>query len=136
MPSLLKHRSLACAATALLLCACQNVPKYKHGNGNFNEWATYESGNFKPAHGNVIAVDAAAHSITIGKGKETRVFAVTPSTRIIHETTDITLAQLPVGEAVRFTVSEDGTRLMSVWYGQQLNAYHRPVAAKPKNSLY
>jgi len=134
--SSLPARLAACAAAVFLVSACQNVPKYKRSNGKFNEWKTYEGKNFSPSNGVVAAIDPAANSITITEGSNNKVFTVTPDTRIMHEGTDITLAELPLHEAIKFTMTDDRKQLLTIWYGVHLDTFHRAVAQKAKNSLF
>jgi hypothetical protein len=129
-------RIVACALALLLVSACQNVPKYKRSNGKFNEWSSYEGKNFSPSRGTVAAVDTAANSVTIIDGKNTKVFTVTPATRIMHEGADITLAQLPLHQEIKFTMADDRKQLLTIWYGVHLDTFHRPVVQKAKNSLF
>jgi len=94
-------RATACAGALLLISACGDIPKYKHSSGKFPEWADYEGKHFYPANGTVTAIDTTANTVTIGNGDNASVFAVTPSTRIVHEGTDIPLAQLPLNQSVK-----------------------------------
>jgi Cu/Ag efflux protein CusF len=127
----------ACAAAVFLVSACADVPKYKKSSGKFDEWQSYEGANFKPMTGSVAAVDPVANTVTINHEKKSVVFPVTSITRIMHEGSDIPLAQLPLNQTVRYTVSEDGTQLLTIWYGQHAIAFHRPTAAaKAKNTLF
>ena len=129
-------RTAACAAAVLLVCACENTAKFKRSNGKFPEWETYESKHFFPSNGTVTVIDTTANSVTIVHGKDSNVYPVTSATRIIHEGTDIPLAQLPVNQPVKYTLSEDGHRLISIWYGQRLYTYQRPGSqAKKQSSL-
>jgi hypothetical protein len=118
----LPTRIAACAAALLLVSACQNVPKYKRSSGKFDEWGTYQGKSFSPFTGTVAAVDPAAQTITITRGETTTSYAVTSETRIMHEGTDITIAQLPLNQAIKYTVAADGKRLLTVWYGTHTNA--------------
>jgi hypothetical protein len=119
-----------CAVAFLLLPACQNVPKYKKSNGRFDEWQSVEGKHFAPSTGTVAAVDLQANTVTITKSADTRVVTVTPHTRIIHEATDIPLAQLPLNQDIRYTMSTDGQQLLTIWYGHLLYAPQRPAAQK------
>jgi hypothetical protein len=121
----LPSRVAACAAAALLLSACQNVPKYKRSNGKFDEWGSYEGKNFQPSNGTVVAIDPTANTITIKKGEVSKDYPVTAETRLMHEGTDITLAEFPINTQVKFSLSEDGSHLDTVWYGHHL--YTAPV---------
>jgi hypothetical protein len=125
----------ACTAALLLLSACQNVPKYKRSSGNFDEWATYQGKGFNPFNGTVLAVDTTANSITIKRENDTRVYAVTPATRIMHEGTDITLAQLPLNQAIRYTLTGDGKGLFTVWYGTHSNGVRHAGFGKARASM-
>jgi hypothetical protein len=113
-----------CAA-ALLLPACQNVPKYKRSGGKFDEWGTYQGKGFSPSNGAVLAVDTAANTITIKREDTPIVCSVTPRTRIMHEGTDITLDELPINHAIKFTLAADGRSLLTVWYGAHTNTSTR-----------
>ena len=104
-------------AALLLVSACQNVPKYKKSNGRWDEWGSYQGKEFSPAKGTLTAVDPAAQTITILQGDTSKVFAVTSETQIMHEGTDITLAQLPLNQLIKFTVAPDHQHLLTVWYG-------------------
>ena len=127
---------IAAALALTLLCACQNVPKYKKSSGKFNEWSGYEGRNFSPSEGIVVAVNPSASTLTVlARGKNV-VLNVLPTTRILHEGTDITLAQLPLKQVIKFRISEDGKELRSIWYGEHSNAVHHNVAAKSKNSMF
>ncbi len=134
-PPRLDARIAGCAAALLVVTACQDVPKYKNHAGKFNEWATYEGKEFHPSNGTVGAVDPAGQTLTIMRNQTPTVFAVTPATRIMHEGTDITLAELPLGQAIKFTVSRDGKRLLTVWYGKVMITRH-PVAPRNKSTLF
>jgi len=125
-------------AGALLMAAgCQDVPKYKKSSGKFNEWGSYEKAYYEPSAGKVTAIDAAAGTITISRGKDNRVLPVTAETRIMHEGTDITLAELPLNQEVKYTLSPDRKRLMTVWYGVHLLQVHPPTAAAtPKTTFF
>jgi hypothetical protein len=112
----------ACTAALVLLSACQNVPRYKRASGKFDEWSTYQGKNFSPSSGTVLAVDTAANTITIKREETSIVCDVTPKTRITHEAADITLAQLPLNQAIKFTLAGDGKTLLTVWYGIHINA--------------
>ncbi|HEX4086817.1 MAG TPA: hypothetical protein VHY22_18025 [Chthoniobacteraceae bacterium] len=122
----LPTRIILCASIALLAAACQNAPRYKKGSGKFDEWQSYQGKGFAPSGGHVAAVDVAAGTITMSTGKDTRVLKVTKETRIIHEDTDIPLAQLPLNQGVKYVMSQNGKRLMSVWYGNHSFAFRRP----------
>ncbi len=114
--------SMSLCAAALLVSGCQNVPKYKRSGGKFDEWGTYQGKGFSPSNGTVLAVDAAANTITIKREDSPMVYSVTPKTRIMHEGTDITLDKLPIGQAIKFTLAADGKGLLTVWYGSHINA--------------
>jgi hypothetical protein len=132
-------RPLRIAATAsclLLLCACQNVPKYKKSSGKFNEWAGYQGNRFGPSIGTVTAVDAAANTITVSEHGKNMPLIVLPTTRIMHNQTDIALAQVPLHAEIKFRLSEDGKQLRSIWYGEHSDAVHRNAQPKDKNSVY
>jgi len=121
------YPGVAICAVALLMCACQNVPKYKKTNGKkFDEWGSYEGRHFEPSNGTVAAVDPAANTVTILQGRDTKVFTLSPATRIIHEGTNIPLAQLPLQQQVKFTLSDDGKQLLTIWYGERLYTFHIP----------
>jgi hypothetical protein len=109
----------------MLVSACQNVPRYKNSNGEFDEWGSYEGKNFSPSNGTVTAVDLAAQSISIAKGKSSQVYLVTPTTRLMHEGTDITLDQVPINHAVKYTLAKDHLHLLTVWYGIHTNVSAR-----------
>lgn len=128
-------RAVAMAALIACLAACQDVPKYKKSNGNFDEWREYEGTNFKPSSGSVAAMDTAAGTLTIKKGSDKKVYRVTPQTRIMHEATDIPLAQLPIGQEVKYRLTDDRKTLLSVWYGQHVDVASHP-AEKPKNTFF
>ena len=129
-------RVAATTACVLLLCACQSVPKYKKSNGKFDEWKDYEGRNFQPTSAVVVSVDAAANTVTVAEHGKNVVLNVLPTTRIMHEGTDIALVQLPVHTEIKITFSEDGTQLRTIWYGEHSNAIHHGSGAKPKNSFY
>ncbi len=112
-----RWRFFAWAAALLIVSGCQNVPKYKRSSGRFDEWGSYQGKSFSPLLGTVTAVDTAGQTITISRAAITTVFTVTPTTRMMHEGTDITLAEVPVNQAVKYTVASDGKRLLTVWYG-------------------
>lgn len=115
-------RLTALAAALLLLPACQNVPKYKRSSGKFDEWKSFEGRNFSPSNGTVGATDPTAGTITITQQDGTNiVYPVTSETRIMHDGTDITLAQLPLKQAIKFTLTDDHKRLLTVWYGTHTN---------------
>lgn len=114
----------------LLVSACFSVPKYKRANGRFDEWELYETKHFYPSNGTVTAVDPAAGTVTILNGKNSRVFTVTAGTRIMHEGTDIPLAQLPLNQTIKYTLSQDGSRLLTIWYGTRTFEFHRPGSAQ------
>lgn len=127
------HAIAACgAALLLLLPGCQNVPKYKRSSGKFPEWETYEGKHFSPSNGTVTAVDTTASTVTITQGTATRVLTVTPETRIIHEAADVPLSQLPLNQQVKISLSEDGKRLISIWYGHRLFTYPRRNQSRQK----
>jgi hypothetical protein len=116
-------RSIAiCAATLLLLPACQNVPKYKRANGRFNEWGDYEGKDFSPSRGVDTAVNLATQTITIIEGERTSEFIVTADTRLYHNGDEIALAALPLNQNVKFTCTGDRKHLLTVWYGTHSNA--------------
>jgi hypothetical protein len=129
-------RIAATAVTLTLLCACQNVPKYKKSSGKFNEWSGYEGQNFSPSEGIVVAVNPPANTVTVLVRGKNVVLNVLPTTRVLHEGVDITVAQLPLNQAVKIRFSKDGKELRSIWYGEHSNAVHHNVAAKSKNSLF
>jgi hypothetical protein len=120
---------LACATSAiisaLILAGCTDAPKYKKSSGNFNEWRTYEGTKFEPETAVLSGVDLKANTVTFSKGASAKTFTVTPSTRILHEKVDITLAQIPLNTKVKYSVSQDGSRLLSIWYGRAVNASHQ-----------
>jgi hypothetical protein len=128
----LSWRLAACAAALLLIAGCQNVPKYKKSSGKFNEWKSYEGDYVKPIEGIVTAVDPAAHTITIQHGDATKVFPVTADTRLMHQGDDITLAQLPINQGIRYTLSEDGSHLLTVWYGRRTVTLPGAASSSPK----
>jgi hypothetical protein len=128
--SRIPSRIALCAAAALLVTACQNVPKYKKSNGKFDEWSGYEGKHFHPSTGVVSAIDTTANTITISTGKDSKVYPVTAQTRIIHEGADIPLAQLPLNQQVKFTLSDDGVQLLTVWYGSHLFEYQHAAVKK------
>jgi hypothetical protein len=125
-----KYNSLAtrCIPAALSLVlltsltACQNVPKYKRSNGRFDEWGEYEKKGFSPSRGTLTAVDVNAQTITVLAGTETKVLDVTPQTRIMHNGDDVTLAQLPPNQTIKYTTEDDRVHLLSIWYGTHTNA--------------
>jgi len=123
-------RATACAGALLLISACGDIPKYKHSSGKFPEWADYEGKHFYPANGTVTAIDTAANTVTIGNGDNASVFAVTPSTRIVHEGTDIPLAQLPLNQSVKYIQSQDGKELISIWFGTRLYQIRGPGTSR------
>jgi hypothetical protein len=129
-------RAASTALALLLLCGCQNVPKYKKSSGKFNEWKGYEGENFSPESGSVVSVDASANTVTVAAHGKTLVLTVLPSTRVMHEGTDVPISQLPVGKEIKFTYSEDGKELRTIWYGEHSNGIRHNVQAKSKNSLY
>jgi hypothetical protein len=138
--SLFSHHSnpcriAACVAAVLVCAACQNIPKYKKSSGKFNEWASFEGKHFEPSSGTVTAVDPVLNTVTIRRTKETRVFPVSPTTRIMHETADITLAELPLNKPVKFTLSSDGQRLLTIWYGHELASDAQHAAGKHKGPV-
>jgi hypothetical protein len=115
---------LVSAAALLLLPACQSTSKYKKmSSGKFDEWSGYEGKNFKPSHGIDTAIDLNAQTITIAQDDVSKVYPVTSSTRIMHDGDDITLAELPLNQQIRFTLEEDHQHLASVWYGTHTNAW-------------
>ena len=117
------HRPLVvCAAALLLLPACQNVPKYKKSSGRFDEWKSYEGKGFRPASGIDTAIDTAAQTITITKDNKPQVYNVTPDTEIMHNGDNITLAELPLNQTVKYTLEADHRTLATVWYGNHSNA--------------
>lgn len=111
-----------CAAALLLLPACQNVPKYKRANGRFDEWGGYEGKNFKPSHGVDTAIDLSTQTITVVQGTATKQYVVTPDTKLFFNGDQITLVQLPLNEAIKFTTADDRKTLVTVWYGTHTNA--------------
>jgi len=123
-------RATACAGALLLISACGDIPKYKHSSGKFPEWADYEGKHFYPANGTVTAIDTTANTVTIGNGDNASVFAVTPSTRIVHEGTDIPLAQLPLNQSVKYIQSQDGKELISIWFGTRLYQIRGPGTSR------
>jgi hypothetical protein len=123
-----------CAIALLLLPGCQNIPKYKNSNGKFDEWQSVEGKHFAPSVGTVSAIDLQASTVTVTKGAATRVLTITPRTRIIHEAADISLAQLPLHQDIRYTMSSDGQQLLTIWYGHLLYAPQRPAAQKKQSS--
>jgi len=126
----LPPRVIACAGALLLLVsACQLSPKHRMSNGKFPEWDAVQGKHFFPSNGSVTAIDTTASTVTIVHGKDTKVYPVTANTRIIHEGTDIPLAQLPLNQAVKYSLSTDGKRLLSIWFGERLYTYHRPGSA-------
>lgn len=124
---------------ALFFCAGCSAPppaKHKTSTGKFNPWGSYEGKNFSPLNATVTAVDVPSGTITILE-KEKKTLHVTPQTRVMHNGTDITLAQLPVNSRIKYTLSADGQQLLTVWYGHTLStSLHRPSASKQKNTLY
>jgi hypothetical protein len=120
----------------LLMTGCQNVPKYKTASGKFDEWKGYEGRNFAPSSGTVTAVDATANTVTISRGKDSKVYPVTAQTRIMHEGDDIPLAKLPLNTAVKYTISQDGQRLLTLWYGHAINRTRAPQQHQDKNTFY
>jgi hypothetical protein len=134
LPSPCLFARAACAGALLLISACGDVPKYKHSNGRFPEWAGYEGKHFYPANGTVTAIDATAHTVTIGSGDKASVFAasvfaITPSTHIVHEGADVTLAELPLNQKVKYIRSKDGKALVSIWFGTRLFQIRPPAGA-------
>jgi hypothetical protein len=119
----------ACVAALILVSGCQVSPKHHMASGKFAEWKTVEGKHFSPMNGIVTAIDPTASTVTIDHGKESKVYPVSPTTRIIHEGTDIPLAQLPVPQTVKYSLSVDGKKLLSVWYGNRLYTYRRPGSA-------
>lgn len=120
----------ACVAALCLLPACQNVPKYKRASGKWDEWSGYEGKAFSPSTGTVAAVDLTANTITIAQSKGPRVFSVTPATRIMHEGTEIALAQLPLNQQIKFLLAANHKDLVTVWYGRYEEGMHGPGAAR------
>jgi len=128
----LPPRLLLCAAL-LLLPACQNVPKYKRSNGKFDEWGSYQGDYLKPSRGTDVAIDTTAQTVTVVEGDDTKVLLVTPDTRIMHDGDDITLAQLPLNQTIKFTCADDHKHLRTLWYGTHTNeATGGPGAVKRK----
>ena len=115
-------RIAICAAALLLLPACQNVPKYKKIKGHFDEWHAYQGKDFKPAVGIDSAVNLTTQTITIVQEGGPRDFIVTPDTKLFHDGDDITLADLPVNQTIKFTFAADHIHLLTVWYGTHSNA--------------
>ena len=130
--SLSRHlsRLAVCAAMLLVVSACMDRPKYKHSNGRFPEWEGYESKHFYPSNGIVTAVDTTANTVTVGLGDKAKVLTVTHTTRILHEGTDIPLAQLPLNQNVKYVMSEDGKDLLSIWFGTRLYQFHPATGAR------
>ncbi|MGA3169409.1 MAG: hypothetical protein ABSE62_00190 [Chthoniobacteraceae bacterium] len=118
-------RIAGCAAAALVISACANAPRYKPSSGHWDEWQTYETKHFSPSDGVVTAIDVAANTVTIRRGKDTKVYPVTADVRIIHEGTDVPLAQIPIHQQVKFALSQDGQRLLSIWFGTQTFQYRQ-----------
>jgi hypothetical protein len=116
------RRIAICAAALLLLPACQNVPKYKRANGRFDEWGDYEGKNFKPSRGIDTAVNLTTQTITVVQGDETKELVVTPDTKLFHNGDEITLADLPLNQNLKFTLADDRKSLVTVWYGTHSNA--------------
>jgi hypothetical protein len=129
--------SLICLAL-LFATSCQNAPRYQKNSGKFNEWRSYNSKAFQPTTGTVLARDPAASTVTIARGHGKTVFTVTPSTRIMHQGDDITLAQLPINESVKYTVDPDGIHLLTIWYGHALGAaaIHQTVVHRDENTFF
>lgn len=125
--------SLLCAC--LFFSSCENLPKYKRGSGKVNEWKSYEGKYFKPLNGTVAATDLQANTVTISHGGDSTIFAISPQTRIMHDGADITLAQLPLNEEVKYTLSAEGTKLLTVWYGHTLGQ-QRLVNPEKQKKLY
>jgi len=123
-------------ATAVLFPACQNVPKYKKASGRFNEWSSYEGKHFEPTSGVISAKDLQANTVTITHGNDSKVYPIGPRTRIIHEGTDITLAELPLQESVKYTFADDGKELLTIWYGHQLSTPHAAAQHKEQNTFF
>jgi hypothetical protein len=129
-------RAASTALALLLLCGCQNVPKYKKSSGRFNEWQGYQGQNFEPETGSIVSVDAAANTVTVAEHGKNVVLNVLPATRLMHEGADVTISQLPVGKEIRFTFSGDGKELRTIWYGEHLEGARHNVQTKSKGSLY
>lgn len=122
---------------ATLLCACQNVPQYKHSGGKYDEWKSYDQKTYQPSNGTIVAVDSAAGAVTILRGKNKKVFTVTPATRIMHQGQAITLAQLPLNQVVKYTLAPGSTELRTIWYGHLLNANQQhPGAHQEQNTFF
>jgi len=128
-PALSRRRIAICAAALMLLPGCQNVPKYKRANGRFADWCDYEGKDFKPDHGIDTAVNLAAQTITVVQGDDTNDFIVTPDTRLYHNGDDITLADLPPNQTIKFTLADDRKHLVTVWYGTHSNASVGPAGS-------
>jgi len=131
----LPFRVTACGVALALFSGCWTPwtppAKYKRASGKFPEWQSYEGKHFYPANGTVIATDLTANTVTFGKGeKDAKTFVVTPATRIVHEGTDITLAQLAPNQEVKYLVAADGKQLLSIWFGTRLYRYHPPGGAR------
>jgi len=123
----LRSQLIASVSLLLLLPACQNVPKYKKSSGKFDEWGGYQGKTFSPTDGTDTAIDLTAQTITIGKGAGSHTYPVTSDTRILHDGEDITLAQLPVNQQIKYTLSEDHTHLITVWYTSHSTATPTPA---------
>ena len=135
--SSLPLRLVTCGAISLLAVACTNVPKYKKTSGKYDEWKSYEGSHFQPSSGTVTAVDLKANTITLGAGKDPKVLTVTPTTRVMHDATDVPLAQVPLNTEIKYTMTSDGTRLLTVWFGHRLNAnVHHAPAKKDQNTFF
>ena len=104
-------------------------------SGKFNEWQSYEGKHFAPESGTVTAVDPATSKVTIARGNAVKVLTVTPDTRIMHEATDIPLAQLPLKTSIKYTLSDDGKQLLTIWYGHRLTP-HRAAPQKDRYSYF
>lgn len=120
----------------LLLASCANVPKYKRSNGKFDEWRSYEGTNFGPHSGTLVAVDVQGNTVTIVRGKNQRVYPVTADTRVMHEGTDIPLSKLPLNQQIKFTVSDDGQRLLTIWYGKGVAPLRAAPPPKAERNTY
>jgi len=132
----LQNRVAAGAAALLVVCGCQNVPKYKHGGGKFDEWKAYQGSHFEPVQGTLTAVDKETGSVTIGQGSKANTFTVTPSTRIMHDTADVSLADIPLNQQVQYTLSDDGKRLLTIWYGQKQNQVAHPSKPAQRTTYF
>jgi len=133
-PRKFPFRIAGCAAAAFIVSACADGPRYKPSSGHWDEWGSYETKHFSPSNGVVTAIDVAANTITIRKGKETVTYPVTDKTRILNEGNDVTLAQIPIHQQVKFTLTEDGQRLLGVWFGTQTFQYRQSASARQHQS--